>query len=179
MSTVRLFSSAACWKSSLLRMTKRPFWYSYPLTSSSQATGVPSRAQTRSNLIGDLSSAWSMRKRGRESRTAVCSSTGILTSPNAMEPFQSARGMQTGVANATPVCRSLLGLQFALSFEPVVEITTIAAAAAQIALVGRFRDLFIGRAGHRYRHEGDAIGVGALGSGDALARRLWHGGRAI
>ena len=36
-----------------------------------------------------------MRKRGRESRTAVCSSTGMLTSPNAIEPFQSARAIRT------------------------------------------------------------------------------------
>ena len=52
---MRLFSSAAVLKSSFVRTTKRPFSYSYPLTSSSHATGLPSRAQTRSKRTGDLS----------------------------------------------------------------------------------------------------------------------------
>src|SRR6185503_3385396 len=41
-----------------------------------------------------------MRKRGRESRTAVCSSTGILTRPNAIEPFHRALAMERGSCNS-------------------------------------------------------------------------------
>src|SRR5258706_10491003 len=137
MSTVRVFSSAAARKSSLERTTNRPFSYSYPFTSSSQATGFPSRAQTRSNLTGDLSSAWSMRKRGRESRTAVWSSTGILTSPNAIEPFQRALAIQTGPAKAKPggfLARATLA-QVALGLNPVVEVAAVLGAAAQIAMI--------------------------------------------
>src|SRR5688572_21328438 len=43
-----------------------------------------------------------MRKCGRESRTAVCSSTGILTRPNARDLFQSARGMGVEVQIPNP-----------------------------------------------------------------------------
>src|SRR4029453_7219449 len=52
--------------------------------------------------MGDLSFAWSMRNRGRWSRTAVCSSTGILTRPKASEPFHKARAMQWGRATGAP-----------------------------------------------------------------------------
>src|SRR5262245_31422960 len=43
--------------------------------------------------IGDLSLACSIRKRGRDSRTAVCTSTGMFTRPNESAPLQIARAM--------------------------------------------------------------------------------------
>ena len=90
MSMVRVFSTAAALKSSFVRMTKWPFAYSKPLTRSSHATAWPSRMHTRSYFTGDLSLACSIRNLGRWSRTAVCSSIGMFTSPNEIDPFHSA-----------------------------------------------------------------------------------------
>src|SRR6266550_9347271 len=176
MSTVRLFSSAAVRKSSFVRTTKRPFSYSYPFTSSSHATGLPSRAHTRSNRTGDLSRACSMRKRGRESRTAVWSSTGILTSPNAIEPFQSALAIDSSAANCAPVKtsnsqkansqtfeRDHLGVgrwelltraaraKLALSLHPVIEVAAALSTATEIAVIRRLGDFVVARAVRRLR----------------------------
>src|SRR6476646_9486123 len=87
--------------------------------------------QTRSNFTGDLSFACSIRNLGRWLRTAVCSSTGMFTRPNEIEPFQSALAMSSSL------------LQFALRFEPVLEIHAVAAAALQIPLIGPQPDVFL------------------------------------
>src|SRR5437870_4163767 len=87
---------------------------------------------TRWNLTGDLSVAWSIRKCGRWSRTAVCSSIGMFTRPNEMEPFQ--------IARATSAA-----LQLPLRFEPILEVLTIAAAPLQIPPVCTDADLFFAR----------------------------------
>jgi hypothetical protein len=62
MSIVLDESSAAFLKSSSVSTTNLPFSYSYPFTISLHGTGSPSAWQTRSYLIGDMSSAWSIRK---------------------------------------------------------------------------------------------------------------------
>ena len=54
-----------------------------------------------------------MRNFGRWSRTAVCSSTGIVTSPKEIEPFQMARGMVDplpGVTSSNCICKVYAGL---------------------------------------------------------------------
>src|SRR6188474_2774424 len=111
-----------------------------------------------------------MRKRGRESRTAVCSSTGMLTSPNAREPFHSARAMgvlyckyQTPTSNSrlslAEIGSRLLGVgrslglgscpgtrpKVALSLDPVVEVRTAGTPPAEIAVVGGFGDFIVRR----------------------------------
>src|SRR5580765_1884290 len=142
MSTVRVFSTAAARKSSFVSVTKCPFSYSKPLTRSSHATGLPSRTHTRSNLIGEWSLACSMRNDGREWRTAVCSSTGMLTRPNAIEPFQSARAMSAF---------RLLPLEFLFGLEPIVDVTAVLSAAEQVPMVGAEPNfLFVGLARHRF-----------------------------
>src|SRR5688572_26565250 len=88
MSIARDPSSAARSKSSSVRTTYFPLAYSYPLTTSLQGTGCPSSAHTRSYLTGERSSAWSIRNEMRSPRTAVRSSTGMLTSPKVIAPFQ-------------------------------------------------------------------------------------------
>src|SRR5687767_8699995 len=94
-----------------------------------------------------------MRKRGRESRTAVCSSTGMFTRPNAIEPFQSARAIGRPGARRTPSSQPANGsdeggvggwkltlAERAFSLEPVVEIAAVFTAALQIAAVGSLGD---------------------------------------
>src|SRR6266545_1937453 len=98
-----------------------------------------------------------MRKRGRESLTAVCSSTGMFTRPNAIEPFQIGRAIWTGDASKPPTPKQdqrgvgnweltpvVSFLELALGFEPVVEILAVAAAAAEIPEVRLLGDL-VGR----------------------------------
>src|SRR5687768_13782980 len=88
MSIVRDESSAAFLKSSSVSTTYLPFSYSYPFTISLQGTGSPSAWHTRSYLIGERSSAWSIRKLIWSVRTAVFISTGTCTSPKVSDPFQ-------------------------------------------------------------------------------------------
>src|SRR2546426_1909258 len=111
-----------------------------------------------------------MRKWGRESRTAVCSSTGILTRPNANEPFHNARDMNRSACKSQtpnptrqiPTKSQLLrnwelgfGMwvwdllisartQLALGFHPIVEVLAVAAAAAQVAVIRGFGNLVVG-----------------------------------
>src|SRR5829696_2250293 len=130
---------------------------------------------TRSNFTGDLSFACSMRNFGRWLRTAVCSSIGMLTRPKDMEPFQRALGMKI-----LPGSRVLLAaFQFALGFQPVLEIPALAAAAFEIALIGAHADVFVAwlrahgyRVGLRGRPR-SVVGLGRLGRGGLpVARRL-------
>src|SRR5258705_1004820 len=116
-----------------------------------------------------------MRKRGRESRTAVCSSTGILTGPNAIEPFHRALAMEQAGANPKPQSPNakseaesqsrrvwiwVLGFglwdlllrpsrtQLPLSLHPIVEVLAVASAAAQVAVIRGLGD-FVVRRGRR------------------------------
>src|SRR5262245_34091483 len=98
----------------------------------------------RSYFTGDLSSEWSMRKCGRESRTAVWSSTGMLTRPNAMEPFQIGRGMQPEPAKRRP---GLYGLaaraERAFSVDPIVEVVAVLTAALEVFVIRGLSNLFV------------------------------------
>src|SRR5688572_24430906 len=118
-----------------------------------------------------------MRNRGRESRTAVWSSTGILTRPKASEPFQSARAIRGGPARKRPQAsgrRAGLGIrrltpgpalgpwarilrpaflaraERALRVDPVVEIAAVLAATLEVAVISGLGDLFV-RRGRRDR----------------------------
>src|SRR5262245_6954074 len=114
-----------------------------------------------------------MRNRGLESRTAVWSSTGILTRPNASEPFHNARGIygwsgqdvrpRIRWGKTSPIRgpnaatafgpwigrRNFPGLaprsQLAFRVEPVVPVAAVLAAAAQVTLVGDLGDLLVAR----------------------------------
>src|SRR5437868_3314842 len=135
--------------------------------------------QTRSNLTGDLSLACSMRNFGRWSRTAVWSSIGMLTSPNEIDPFQSARGiLQTSDFRLQTSDFRFPTSQFPLGFHPVLELLPVAAAPFEISLIGAEADVvFAGLGCHgrrlgRHRVErfrpgprfGDA-GTGIVGLG--------------
>src|SRR5215468_875956 len=92
-----------------------------------------------------------MRKRGRESRTAVCSSIGILTSPKASEPFQSARAIKNAPCKSQTafvpfLCGATAFFQLAFGFEPVIEVAPIRTAALQVAVIRGFGNLIVGRA---------------------------------
>src|SRR5262249_51224737 len=92
--------------------------------------------QTRSNLTGDLSCACSMRNFGRWSRTAVCSSMGIFTSPNEIDPFHSARGIVLSSQFSVLSSKFLSpGSELAFRFDPVVELQAVSAAAFEVALI--------------------------------------------
>src|ERR1051325_2062659 len=90
-----------------------------------------------------------MRKCGRESRTAVCSSTGILTRPKAMDPFHNARAIIRGAckwkAGSWRLGRLTSGAQLALGLEPVVEVLTVGSTALQVALIRGLGDLVVAR----------------------------------
>ena len=100
-----------------------------------------------------------MRNFGRWSRTAVCSSIGMLTSPNEIDPFHSA------LAIRSDFCYFLL-LQFLLRLEPVVEMLAVVAAALQVALVGAPPDVVVGSG----QAGGCAALVGRRVAGGASAR---------
>src|SRR5258708_30801428 len=91
---------------------------------------------TRSKRTGDLSLACSIRNFGRWSWTAVWSSIGMFTSPNEIDPFQSARAIRLPTSD-------FRFLQLALSFEPVVEGHAVAATALQVAVIGAMADLLV------------------------------------
>src|SRR5215470_7281919 len=114
---------------------------------------------TRSNFTGDWSFACSMRNLGRWSRTAVCSSIGMFTSPNEIEPFQSAL--------ATPGV-----LQLALRLEPVVEVQTVAGAAFEVALIRTHPNLFFRRAGLGGRDFVKRVGGGGRRDVGGLRQRV-------
>src|SRR3954468_2508271 len=113
-----------------------------------------------------------MRKRGRESRTAVWSSTGILTSPKAMEPFQSARAMSHGACKSQTL-RLAARFQRSFGLQPVVEVLAVLAAAAQVALIRLLGDLVEARA---VRHLARSRGARAVAAPGAVGASVSHGG---
>src|SRR5580698_5011130 len=92
MSIVFDASGAAALSSAALNTTNLFFAYSYPLTISPQGTTASSAVETRSYRIGARSFLRNWRKWTAPSpgRTAEKSWTGILTSPNEMDPFHRA-----------------------------------------------------------------------------------------
>src|SRR5712672_1413985 len=105
--------------------------------------------QTRSYLTGYLSVACSIRNFGRWSRTAVCSSIGMFTRPNEIDPFHSDLAICPFRFQILDFRFKIFGAKLSLGLQPVVEMLAVIAAALLVALVGAAPDVVDARPGGR------------------------------